>query len=54
MATVTPEPDNKFQAPKIDVDEAEGRIKESSLNKVLKLIEDHPDRTLEVIRGWLH
>ena len=38
---------------RIDVKGIEGNINNSLLNKVQRLIEDHPDRALEVIRGWM-
>ncbi|MEK9722599.1 MAG: hypothetical protein VW405_03830, partial [Rhodospirillaceae bacterium] len=37
----------------IDVAGVSGRIDRSLANKVRKLVDDHPDRALEVIRGWM-
>lgn len=42
-----------FPAPSLDIDGIEGRIERSLVRKVQKLIADHPDRALEVIRAWL-
>jgi flagellar biosynthesis/type III secretory pathway M-ring protein FliF/YscJ len=53
-SVINDEPDNGLTASEIDVAKTEGQIKDSSLNKVLRLIEEHPARTLEVIREWLH
>jgi hypothetical protein len=37
----------------IDLDGIEGQISGSLLNQVRKLVDDHPDRALEVIRAWM-
>ncbi len=37
----------------IDLDGVEGRISGSLAAKVRKLVDDHPDRALEVIRAWM-
>lgn len=37
----------------IDVAGISGRIDQSLVNKVRKLVDDHPDRALEVIRAWM-
>ncbi len=37
----------------IDVDGVSGRLDRSLVNKVRKLVADHPDEALEVIRGWM-
>ena len=37
----------------IDVAGVSGRVDGSLVNKVRKLVDDYPDQTLEVIRGWM-
>ncbi len=37
----------------LDLDGIEGRISASLAAKVRKLVDDHPDRSLEVIRAWM-
>jgi len=37
----------------VDLDGVSGRIDQSLVNKVRKLVDEHPDRALEVIRAWM-
>ena len=37
----------------IDVDRIEERVEKSLVHKVRKLVEDFPERALEVIRAWM-
>lgn len=37
----------------LDLDRIEGRVKQSLVRKVRKLVEDFPDQALIVIRGWM-
>jgi len=37
----------------IDVAGVSGRLDRSLVSKVRKLVDDHPDQALEVIRGWM-
>ena len=37
----------------IDVDRIEERVEKSLVHKVRKLVEDFPERGLEVIRAWM-
>ena len=37
----------------IDVDRIEERVEESLAHKASKLVEDFPERALEVIRAWM-
>ena len=37
----------------LDLDKIDGQISGSLTAKVRKLIDDHPDRALEVIRAWM-
>ncbi|MDD9877825.1 MAG: hypothetical protein OXR84_10335 [Magnetovibrio sp.] len=41
------------ELPEIDVAGIEGRIDRSLTAKVRRLIDDHPDRALEVVRAWM-
>ena len=38
----------------VDAERIEGRAKASLLHKVQKLLQDYPERSLRVIRGWMH
>ncbi len=38
----------------INMENVEGKVKASSVNKVAKLIESHPNEAVSVVRGWLH
>jgi flagellar biosynthesis/type III secretory pathway M-ring protein FliF/YscJ len=42
-----------FSPSVIDMAGIEGSLKKSLLAKVCKLVDDFPDRALEVIRGWM-
>ncbi len=37
----------------LDFDRIEDRVEKSLLKKVQKLVEEFPERALEVIRGWM-
>ncbi len=37
----------------VDLDGVEGKISGSLTAKVRKLVDDHPDRALDVIRAWM-
>jgi len=37
----------------LDVDAIESRVERSLVKKVCKLIDDFPERSLDVVRGWL-
>jgi len=39
---------------RIDLEQIEGRLKSSSLKKVCSIVEKHPDKTLSIIRNWMH
>ena len=43
----------RFHPAILDLEQMESRVEKSLLKKVQKLIEDFPDRALEVIRGWM-
>ncbi len=37
----------------LDLDRIHDRVEQSLVKKVQKLVEDFPERALEVIRGWM-
>lgn len=39
--------------PGLDIDAVEGRVARSLTTKVRKLIDDFPERSLDVIRAWM-
>ncbi|MCH7863775.1 MAG: hypothetical protein IIC56_01005 [Proteobacteria bacterium] len=43
----------RFHPAILDFEQMESRVEKSLVKKVRKLIEDFPDRALEVIRGWM-
>ncbi len=43
----------RFAPRVIDVDRIEERVEKSLVHKVRKLVEDFPERALEVIRAWM-
>ncbi|MFQ5763378.1 MAG: hypothetical protein ACE5GT_00475 [Rhodospirillales bacterium] len=45
--------DGHFDPAILDFDEIERRVEKSLVRKVHKLIDDFPERAIEVIRGWL-
>ncbi len=43
----------RFSPAVLDFDRVEDRVEKSLLKKVQKLVEEFPERALEVIRGWM-
>lgn len=43
----------RFHPAILDLDQMEIRVEKSLVKKVRKLVEDFPDRALEVIRAWM-
>ncbi len=43
----------RFSPAVLDSDRIHDQIEQSLVKKVQKLVEDFPERTLEVIRGWM-
>ena len=43
----------RFAPTVIDFDRIEDRVEKSLVRKVRKLVEDFPERALEVIRAWM-
>jgi len=38
----------------IDLDQIEGKVKESSLRKINEIVENHPEEALAIVRNWLY
>ena len=38
----------------LDVRRIEGKLKKSSVKKIDDIVEKHPNKTLDVVRHWLH
>lgn len=38
----------------IDIAGVDGRVKQSTLNKVSEIIENHPDESVSIVRGWMY
>ncbi|MGO1117876.1 flagellar basal-body MS-ring/collar protein FliF [Rhodovibrionaceae bacterium A322] len=38
----------------IDVSKVEGRVRASSLRKLSEMVEQHPEETVAIVRGWLY
>jgi flagellar M-ring protein FliF len=40
--------------PAIDIAQIQGRVRASSVKKVAEVVEQHPDESIQIIRGWLN
>lgn len=38
----------------IDIAQIEGQVRESSVRKVGEIVQNHPEESLSILRGWLH
>lgn len=38
----------------IDINQVEGRVKESSLNKISEIVNKHPEEAVAILRTWLY
>lgn len=38
----------------IDITQIQGRVRASSVKKVAEIVEQHPDESIQIIRGWLN
>jgi flagellar M-ring protein FliF len=38
----------------IDIAQIEGRVRASSVKKVAEVVDQHPDQSVQIIRGWLN
>jgi flagellar M-ring protein FliF len=39
---------------RIDIAKIEGQVKASSVKKVAEFVENHPEESVSILRGWLH
>ena len=56
-AAALPAPDGMIMAgdePSIDIAQIQGRVRTSSVKKVAEVIDQHPDESIQIIRGWLN
>jgi flagellar M-ring protein FliF len=40
--------------PAIDIAQIQGRVRASSVKKVAEVVDQHPDESIQIIRGWLN
>ena len=38
----------------IDINQAEGQLRASSMNQIGDFVDDHPEETVAIIRGWMY
>jgi flagellar M-ring protein FliF len=38
----------------IDIAQINGRVRASSVKKVAEVVDQHPDESVQIIRGWLN
>ncbi|WP_395646335.1 flagellar basal-body MS-ring/collar protein FliF [Terricaulis sp.] len=50
-AAALPPPEDE---PGIDIAQIQGRVRASSVKKVAEVVEQHPDESVQIIRGWLN
>ncbi len=57
-AAALPAPDGMIGGgdgePAIDIAQIQGRVRASSVKKVAEVVEQHPDESIQIIRGWLN
>ncbi len=53
VAMALPGPDGAHD-PGIDIAQINGRVKASSVKKVAEVVDQHPDESVQIIRGWLN
>jgi flagellar M-ring protein FliF len=51
-AAALPAPDEP--EPAIDIAQIQGRVRASSVKKVAEVVDQHPDESVQIIRGWLN
>lgn len=49
-----PSPDGAANDDGIDIAQINGRVRASSVKKVAEVVEQHPDESVQIIRGWLN
>lgn len=47
-------PDDDIIEPSIDIAQIQGRVRASSVKKVAEVVNQHPDESVQIIRGWLN
>jgi flagellar M-ring protein FliF len=47
-------PDGAANDPGIDIAQINGRVRASSVKKVAEVVDQHPDESVQIIRGWLN
>ncbi len=52
-AASEPEPTSEIER-MIDLSRIEGRVKASSVNKVAKIVEEHPEKAVAILRTWMY
>ncbi len=52
-AVALPAPDASQEA-SIDIAQIQGRVRASSVKKVAEVVDQHPDESIQIIRGWLN
>lgn len=53
-AVALPSPDGAANDPGIDIAQINGRVRASSVKKVAEVVDQHPDESVQIIRGWLN
>ncbi|MHA1567021.1 MAG: flagellar basal-body MS-ring/collar protein FliF [Alphaproteobacteria bacterium] len=38
----------------INLSSVEGKVRSSSINRVAEIVDNHPDETVSILRGWMH
>ena len=51
-AAALPMPEH--QEAEIDIAQIQGRVRASSVKKVAEVVDQHPDESIQIIRGWLN
>lgn len=58
FAAALPAPDGAVATaelePSIDIAQIQGRVRASSVKKVAEVVDQHPDESIQIIRGWLN
>ena len=45
---------NALTEASIDINQVEGRVRESSLRKISEIVDKHPDEAVNIIRNWMY
>ena len=49
-----PSPDGAANDDGINIAQINGRVRASSVKKVAEVVEQHPEESVQIIRGWLN